>query len=163
MTLTVRSIQLATARHYSLTLAELVGPRRHQGVVKPRQLAMWLARRLTGCSFPELGRAFGGRDHTTVLYACRKLDRMIAEDTDLRDVAEQIIMAASAYHPLGRGSPPLTQLRDMLPDGELRRCRAMDAHPDPELVQCQQGNAQCRTQSQTSEDVNLLSLGTGSS
>ena len=62
------------ARHFGLTVGELKGKSRQQAIAEARGLAMYLARRLTGASYAEIGRQFGGRDHTTVLHACRKVD-----------------------------------------------------------------------------------------
>lgn len=160
--LTVRAIQVATARQFNVTLGELIGPKRHKVIVKHRHLAMWIARQLTEASFPELARAFGRRDHTTVLYACRKMDGVMASDEQMRDVAEKIVMVASAHTPLGRGQSPVGQLRDMLPDGEMRRCRAIDAEAHPGLVQSSLGSAPCQA-TKTSADVKPRLLGTGSS
>jgi chromosomal replication initiator protein len=78
--ITAARIQQAVAAHFGLKISELRSKRRQQAVVFPRQVAMYLCRELTDASLPEIGRHFGGRDHTTVLHACAKIARM--EETD---------------------------------------------------------------------------------
>lgn len=73
--LTVALIVKVAAKVFGLTLAEITGPSRRRVVVYPRQVAMYVARTLTGCSLPEIGRRFGGRDHTTALHACNRIER----------------------------------------------------------------------------------------
>ena len=80
----LRTLQEVVASHFHLSLPELTAPRRTQGVVVPRQIAMYLARELLKCSYPEIARAFGGRDHTTVMHAHRKITRELASDTSIR-------------------------------------------------------------------------------
>jgi chromosomal replication initiator protein len=79
----IEDIQRIVARHYNVSRQELVSNRRTRVIVKPRQIAMYLAKTLTPRSFPEIGRRFGGRDHTTVLHAVRKIEELIGEDTKL--------------------------------------------------------------------------------
>lgn len=78
--ITVEAIQEEVCRHYGISIAELVGDKRDKRVVVPRQVAMYLSRELTQSSLPALGRAFGGRDHTTVLYAVNKVGKQILAD-----------------------------------------------------------------------------------
>lgn len=73
------------ARYYQLKLPDLLGDRKLKGVVVPRQVAMFLARRHTNLSFPDLGRAFGGRDHSTIQHACRKIGAAVEQDPDLAE------------------------------------------------------------------------------
>ena len=81
-------IQARVAEHYNLSLSELLGPRRARAVARPRQVAMYLAKTLTERSLPEIGRSFGGRDHTTVMHGVRRIealrgtDERIARDVD---------------------------------------------------------------------------------
>ena len=81
-------IQARVAEHYNLSLTELLGPRRARAVARPRQVAMYLAKTLTERSLPEIGRSFGGRDHTTVMHGVRRIealrgtDERIARDVD---------------------------------------------------------------------------------
>ena len=79
----IEDIQRVVAKHYNVSRQELVSNRRTRVIVKPRQIAMYLAKTLTPRSFPEIGRRFGGRDHTTVLHAVRKIEDLISGDTKL--------------------------------------------------------------------------------
>jgi chromosomal replication initiator protein len=81
--ITVEMVQQEVCRHYGVSLAELVGEKREKRVVVPRQVAMYLARELTQSSLPTLGRAFGDRDHTTVMYAVNKVGRQMGEEGDV--------------------------------------------------------------------------------
>ncbi|PID60494.1 MAG: chromosomal replication initiator protein DnaA [Gammaproteobacteria bacterium] len=80
---TIPNIQNVVAEYYSIRLSELLGPRRTRDVVRPRQMAMTLAKELTDKSFPEIGRAFGGRDHSTVMHACDRITKQLDSDEDL--------------------------------------------------------------------------------
>jgi chromosomal replication initiator protein len=82
--ITVEAVQKAVAAHFSVRLADLKGPRRHKGIARPRMIAMYLSRELTGSSFPEIGLRFGGKDHSTVINACRRMASMKEEDAELR-------------------------------------------------------------------------------
>jgi chromosomal replication initiator protein len=83
---TVENIQKTVAEYYKIRIADLLSKRRSRSIARPRQVAMALAKELTNYSLPEIGDAFGGRDHTTVLHACRRIkelresERRIAED-----------------------------------------------------------------------------------
>ncbi|WP_370868863.1 chromosomal replication initiator protein DnaA [Ectorhizobium quercum] len=79
----IEDIQRIVARHYNVSRQELVSNRRTRVIVKPRQIAMYLSKTLTPRSFPEIGRRFGGRDHTTVLHAVRKIEELISADAKL--------------------------------------------------------------------------------
>jgi len=81
----IEDIQKLVANHYSVSRADILSSRRTAVVVKPRQVAMFLAKTLTMRSLPEIGRRFGGRDHTTVLHAVRKIEALSANDATLRD------------------------------------------------------------------------------
>ena len=84
----VEDIQRIVAKHYQVSRADVLSSRRTQNVVRPRQVAMYLAKTLTLRSLPEIGRRFGGRDHTTVLHAVRKIDELIKTDRTLNDEIE---------------------------------------------------------------------------
>jgi chromosomal replication initiator protein len=84
----IEDIQRIVARHYNVSRQELVSNRRTRVIVKPRQIAMYLSKTLTPRSFPEIGRRFGGRDHTTVLHAVRKIEDLISGDTKLSHEVE---------------------------------------------------------------------------
>jgi chromosomal replication initiator protein len=86
---TIDEIQRRVAEHFNIRLSEMTSERRARAVARPRQIAMYLAKQLTTRSLPEIGRKFGGRDHTTVMHAVRKIeeltlgDRALAEDVEL--------------------------------------------------------------------------------
>ncbi len=84
----IEDIQRVVARQYSVSRADLLSSRRTANVVRPRQVAMYLAKTLTLRSLPEIGRRFGGRDHTTVLHAVRKIEGLIAKDNALANEVE---------------------------------------------------------------------------
>ena len=80
---TVDQIQKAVAEHYGLKQADMISERRARAVARPRQTAMWIAKQITTRSLPDIGRRFGGRDHTTVLHAVRRIEALKAEDAGL--------------------------------------------------------------------------------
>ncbi len=82
---TVENIQKTVADYYKIRVADLHSNRRTRALSRPRQLAMALSKELTNHSLPQIGEAFGGRDHTTVLHACRKIQELIQSDDQLRD------------------------------------------------------------------------------
>ncbi|MEM6292459.1 MAG: chromosomal replication initiator protein DnaA [Myxococcota bacterium] len=82
--ITVEAVQKAVASHFSVRIADLKGPRRHKGISRPRMIAMFLARELTGSSFPEIGLRFGGKDHSTVINACKRITALSSDDPELR-------------------------------------------------------------------------------
>jgi len=87
--ITIEEIQKRVAEHYNIKLSEMHSSRRSRAIARPRQVAMYLAKQLTARSLPEIGRKFGGRDHTTVMHAVRKIDELrqtdagFAEDVEL--------------------------------------------------------------------------------
>jgi chromosomal replication initiator protein len=87
---TISEIQAATCRHFGISADELLSGGRSTRIAWPRQLAMYLARELTGASLPAIGREFGGRDHTTVLHACRRAGTRISSDADSRLAVEKL-------------------------------------------------------------------------
>ena len=86
----IEDIQKMVATRYNVSRADILSERRTAAVVKPRQIAMYLAKALTPRSLPEIGRRFGGRDHTTVLHAVRKIEKAVVEDRVLNDEVELI-------------------------------------------------------------------------
>jgi chromosomal replication initiator protein len=86
----IEEIQRIVARHYNVSRSDLLSSRRTANVVRPRQVAMYLAKTLTLRSLPEIGRRFGGRDHTTVLHAVRKIENLVGNDTGLADEIETL-------------------------------------------------------------------------
>ena len=81
----VDNIQKTVADYYKLRLGELLSKKRNRSVARPRQVAMALSKDLTSHSLPEIGDAFGGRDHTTVLHACRKIDELKELNPDIKE------------------------------------------------------------------------------
>lgn len=88
--ISIESVQKAVAGHFSVRVADLKGPRRHQGISRPRMIAMYLSRQLTGASFPEIGLRFGGKDHSTVINACKRIASISADDGELRATVDTL-------------------------------------------------------------------------
>jgi chromosomal replication initiator protein len=82
--ISIENIQKTVADYYKIKVADMFSKKRTRNLARPRQMAMYLARELTDLSFPEIGQAFGGRDHTTVLHACNKIEELKASDQVLR-------------------------------------------------------------------------------
>ena len=82
---TIENIQKTVAEYYKIRVADLLSPRRTRTITRPRQIAMALAKELTTHSLPEIGDAFGGRDHTTVLHACRKVVELRESDVRIKE------------------------------------------------------------------------------
>jgi len=87
---TIEDIQKQVAEHYQIRIADMHSARRARAVARPRQVAMYLAKQLTPRSLPEIGRKFGGRDHTTVMHAIRKIDELRATDPVLSEAIESL-------------------------------------------------------------------------
>ena len=81
----IDNIQKTVAEYFKIKLSDLLSKRRSRSVARPRQIAMALAKELTNHSLPEIGEAFGGRDHTTVLHACRKIAELRESSSDVRE------------------------------------------------------------------------------
>ncbi|MCQ9207871.1 MAG: chromosomal replication initiator protein DnaA [Omnitrophica bacterium] len=88
--ISIDSIQKKVAAHFDLRILDMKAKRRNRAVVYPRQIAMYLARSLTDFSLPEIGGYFGGRDHTTVLHAYDKIQGILKEDTQLRNLVDRL-------------------------------------------------------------------------
>jgi chromosomal replication initiator protein len=86
-------IKAEVMEFFNIKLLALIGPQKNTANARPRMLAMWLARRLTSLSYPDIGRAFGGRDHSTVISACRKIERLLTTDAALFGHTANIIEA----------------------------------------------------------------------
>lgn len=86
----ISEIQRACANLYGVTVTDIISARRTADVVLPRQVASYLAKKLTLCSLPEIGRRFGGRDHTTILHGVRKMAHMIQIDPEMADEIEYL-------------------------------------------------------------------------
>ncbi|WP_431297561.1 chromosomal replication initiator protein DnaA [Tabrizicola sp. BL-A-41-H6] len=83
--LSIEEIQRKVAEHYNIRLSDMIGPKRLRNIARPRQVAMYLAKQLTPRSLPEIGRRFGGRDHTTIMHGVRKIEELMATDSQLSD------------------------------------------------------------------------------
>lgn len=83
--LTIEEIQRKVAEHYNVRLSDLIGPKRIRTIARPRQVAMYLSKQMTHRSLPEIGKRFGGRDHTTIMHGVRKIEELMAIDSQLAD------------------------------------------------------------------------------
>jgi len=88
---TIRRIQAMCCLHFNVTPMDMISARRAISIVWPRQVAMWLCRELTLKSYPEIGRRFGGRDHTTVIHAYTKVAERRLSDFDFREELEELV------------------------------------------------------------------------
>jgi chromosomal replication initiator protein len=86
--LTIEIIQKRVADHYQIRHSDMTSKRRPNNIAIPRQIAMYLTRSLTKHSLQEIGDAFGGRDHGTVIHACKSVDNMLEQDTTARGAIE---------------------------------------------------------------------------
>ncbi len=82
---TIEEIQRRVAEHYNVRLSDLIGPKRVRTIARPRQIAMYLAKQLTPRSLPEIGRRFGGRDHTTIMHGVRRIEELMTTDSQMAD------------------------------------------------------------------------------
>ncbi|WP_432697133.1 chromosomal replication initiator protein DnaA [Marinobacterium sp. YM272] len=92
----IDNIQRVVADYYKIKVSDLLSKRRSRSVARPRQVAMSLAKELTNHSLPEIGNAFGGRDHTTVLHACRKIKELRESDTDIAEDYKNLLRHLTA-------------------------------------------------------------------
>lgn len=93
---TIENIQRTVSEYYKIKVADILSKRRNRSVTRPRQMAMALSKELTTHSLPEIGDAFGGRDHTTVLHACRKVKELMDAHIDLQEDWKNLIRILSA-------------------------------------------------------------------
>ncbi|MCG9748527.1 chromosomal replication initiator protein DnaA [Shewanella sp. Isolate8] len=93
---TIDNIQKTVAEYYKIKMADMLSKRRSRSVARPRQMAMALSKELTNQSLPEIGDAFGGRDHTTVLHACRKIAQLREESHDIKEDYANLIRTLSS-------------------------------------------------------------------
>lgn len=107
------AIQSAVCNHFGIELAALVSKDRSKSLAFARQLAVYLCRTVLGMSYPELGRAFGGRDHTTMLAACRRIERVCSVDR----VAKAHL--TSVIHALGTAQGAVGEHRRAVPERTL--------------------------------------------
>ncbi len=90
-TISIEDIQKGVANYYNIPIRDMQSKKRTRTVAFPRQIAMYVSKELTSHSLPEIGSAFGGKDHTTILYAHRKIDKMRGEDRDFDDEMKRLI------------------------------------------------------------------------
>jgi len=88
---TIDNIQRTVSEYYKIKMSDLLSKRRSRSIARPRQVAMALAKELTSHSLPEIGEAFGGRDHTTVLHACRKVKELTDTSTDMKEDMKNLL------------------------------------------------------------------------
>lgn len=88
--LTIETIQKEVSSYFNIKVSDLKSAKRHKTVARPRQIAMYLSRKLTNSSFPEIGQRFGGKDHSTVISACRKVEQLIETDLSIRTIVETL-------------------------------------------------------------------------
>ena len=93
---TIDNIQRTVAEYYRIRVSDLLSKRRSRSVARPRQVAMALSKELTNHSLPEIGDAFGGRDHTTVLHACRKVKSLRDESHEVKEDYQNLIRTLSS-------------------------------------------------------------------
>ena len=93
---TIENIQKTVAQYYKIRVADLMSKRRNRAVARPRQVAMSLAKELTDRSYPEIGDAFGGKDHTTVLHACKRVKGLRESDMRIREDYENLLRTLTA-------------------------------------------------------------------
>ncbi|MDD9889159.1 MAG: chromosomal replication initiator protein DnaA [Gammaproteobacteria bacterium] len=93
---TIDNIQRSVAEYYKIKMADMLSKRRNRSVARPRQVAMSLSKELTNHSLPEIGDAFGGRDHTTVLHACRQINKLRHSSTDIQEDYNNLLRSLSS-------------------------------------------------------------------
>ena len=93
---TVEEIQRKVSEHYNIRLSDMIGPKRLRTYARPRQIAMYLAKQLTSRSLPEIGRRFGGRDHTTVMHGVKRIEELSHKDSQIADDLELLRRALEA-------------------------------------------------------------------
>ncbi len=93
--ISIQQIQKAVGDYYGLQIKDLLGPKRTRSLARPRQVAMRLAKELTDSSLPEIGEQFGGRDHTTVMHACKQIDKLMDTDGKLHEDWEKLVRKLS--------------------------------------------------------------------
>ena len=81
----IEEIQRKVSEHFNIRLADMIGPKRVRTIARPRQVAMYLAKTMTTRSLPEIGRRFGGRDHTTIMHGIRKVEELMSTDSQLAE------------------------------------------------------------------------------
>ena len=93
--ISMENIQKTVADYFSVRVSDLKSKRRNRQIARPRQIAMSLAKELTSMSLPDIGDAFGGRDHTTVIHACKKVDELVKTDNKIKDDYSSLLATLS--------------------------------------------------------------------
>ena len=88
--ITVEEIQRKVSEHYNIRLSDIIGPKRVRTYARPRQVAMYLAKQMTSRSLPEIGRRFGGRDHTTVMHGVKRIEELMIQDGQVAEDLEML-------------------------------------------------------------------------
>lgn len=94
--ISVEEIQRRVSEHYNIRLSDMIGPKRVRNFARPRQVAMYLCKQLTSRSLPEIGRRFGGRDHTTVMHGVKRIEELRAQDAQIAEDLELLRRALEA-------------------------------------------------------------------
>jgi chromosomal replication initiator protein len=94
--ITVEEIQRKVSEHYNIRLSDMIGPKRLRTYARPRQIAMYLAKQMTSRSLPEIGRRFGGRDHTTVMHGVKRVEELKVQDGQIAEDLEMLRRALEA-------------------------------------------------------------------
>jgi len=94
-TISIDKIQKEVAEYFGVSVSDLKAKRRSRNIILPRQIAMYMSRKLTNNSLPEIGSAFGGKDHTTVLHACKKIEGQVHIDKEIQQRIEAITTVLS--------------------------------------------------------------------
>ena len=94
--ITVEEIQRKVSEHYNIRLSDMIGPKRLRTYARPRQIAMFLSKQLTSRSLPEIGRRFGGRDHTTVMHGVKRIEELRSQDGQIAEDLEMLRRALEA-------------------------------------------------------------------
>jgi chromosomal replication initiator protein len=92
----VDNIQRTVAEYYKIKMADMISKKRNRSVARPRQVAMCLSKELTNHSLPEIGTMFGGRDHTTVMHACRTINDLRKSSTDMEEDYQILLRSLSS-------------------------------------------------------------------
>lgn len=92
----IDNIQRTVAEYYKIKVADILSKRRSRSVARPRQIAMALSKELTSHSLPEIGDAYGGRDHTTVLHACRKVKELVETDNEIKSDYKNLLRSLTS-------------------------------------------------------------------
>jgi chromosomal replication initiator protein len=101
--ITIEKIQMAVCSYFNISLAEMTGANRSQKFARPRQIAAYLSRELTECSFPDIARKFGGRDHSSIIHSHRKVKMDMARRLDMQNMVKYLIKVI-------KEEPPTSQL-----------------------------------------------------